>query len=140
MGWEIKNNRLHFMRNEFQLLKESKRAAIFLLFIILAFWAYKIYVNNTVANNGVFIKCIIVSSKVRKGSGWTTTFSYSYKKATYTGITSTSRWFNMGDHLFLKVSTSNPKYFTLIDSALVPDCLIGIQPPSSGWREIPNCK
>ena len=129
------------MEQEISLIEKSWKERmipilIFLTFIVLVA-IYEFFVRNEILEKGVYSKCVILNAEGYKG-GVLISFSYKFKNKIYTGRRSSGRIGkgNINDQFFIKVLPEEPTSTYILD--LVPDCLLHVEAPTDGWKEIPK--
>ncbi|TAH05419.1 MAG: hypothetical protein EAZ16_02385 [Sphingobacteriales bacterium] len=119
-------------------ISEIKKGVFFILFALLAIWAYQVFIRDKIEDAGKCLKCVILKSEGRKG-GITTTVQYKYKGVVYLNTLSTKSKLDIGKEYFIKILPGNPEAIIFFEEILIPDCLVGIESPSEGWKVIPSC-
>jgi hypothetical protein len=120
---------------------KEKRGMLLLFFIVvISVGVYQFLLRKRISTEGVYSKCIVIKSEGFKG-GILTTVRYSYKGKAYEGgIHSEKGREKAGDAYFIKILPEKPDAVVFLEDNPVPDCLLAIQVPPEGWKELPICK
>jgi hypothetical protein len=128
------------LTNERSLAQERTKIAVIILCGIVIFSGYKMYLNNRVREEGVYVKAEVVESEGNKG-GVLTAIKYQFNGHWYKGrVNSPHGAEKIGSKYFLMLLPDDPKVITLLDTKPLPDCVIQMDQPPEGWKKIPDCK
>lgn len=117
---------------------EKKSMWLLLLTVVIILAGYQLFIRNRVFREGVYVKCKIIKSEGRKG-GITTTLNYTYKGKAHVGRISTEWKPGIGEEYFIKLLPTDPDAIVFLEDNPVPECLININTPFEGWKELPVC-
>jgi hypothetical protein len=121
------------------MLNKRSKILIFLFAVMLMLASYQYYRRKQIFIDGIYLKCIITDVHSYKG-GVSVTVKYKYHDKEYQSTMSrTIKMSQIGKQFFIKLKPGNPDEIVLLDTQSVPDCLSEIEPPRSGWKEIPGC-
>lgn len=125
--------------NNFDQNFKGKPLLIFFL-IIVGIAIYQLVFNKKINDKGIYTKCTVVNSEGYKG-GIIITIRYKYRGKEYIGrMNSTLGKAAIGNQYFIKLLPKSPDAVIFIREFLVPDCLLTVEPPSEGWKELPKCQ
>lgn len=119
----------------------TEKRIIFFLVIAVAiiFCTYKFFWTQDVKKEGIYSKGTVVNSESTKG-GILITVQYSYNGAQYKATLGSSLGKGaIGRQYFIQFKPVDPKAIVFHRDKPVPDCLINVDAPSSGWDKIPSC-
>lgn len=125
------------MRNNDQ-NSNGKPLAIFLL-IMFVYAICQFAYNKRIIDKGIYTKCIVVNSEGYKGRIMIT-IRYKYNGKEYTtSLTTPLGKRAIGQQYFIKLLPDIPGEVVFLKEFLVPHCLLNVEPPSEGWKELPKC-
>ena len=120
--------------------KNEKKIILLVFFIgIVIYGIYEFFQKENVKDRGVYTKATIVNSEGYKG-GIMITVDYKYRGKEYKGIVNSNLGKGaIGRQYYIQFLEGNPKTIVFLRDNPVPDCLINIDAPISGWHKIPSC-
>lgn len=119
---------------------KEKRFIFFLIIAVaIIFCIYKFFWTHDVEKSGIYSKGIVVNSESTKG-GILITVQYSYQGSKYKSTVGSDLGKGaIGRQYFIQFKPEDPKAIVFHRDQPVPDCLINVEAPSSGWNKIPDC-
>ncbi len=119
---------------------KEKRIIFFgLLFAVFLYGIYQFFWNERIKKDGIYYKATLFNSESTKGGTIiTVSFVYNQKKydLSFNGVKGKEA---IGNQYFIQFEPKNPRAIIFYGDKLVPDCLLNIDPPILGWKEIPTC-
>ncbi len=113
---------------------------LILFIIVVGIAAYQFFFNKKIDEKGIYTKCTVINSEGYKG-GIIITIKYKYREKEYVErMNSTLGDGAIGNQYFIKLLPKSPDAVLFVKEPFVPTCLLAIEAPSEGWKEIPTCK
>lgn len=119
--------------------KEKRLILVCIIAAVVLYGIYQFFWNQNIKRDGIYSKGIIVNSESTRG-GIIITVRYIYHNKQYqTRLSSELGRGAIGRQYFIQFLPTDPKAIVFHRDKPVPDCLINIEAPSSGWDKIPAC-
>lgn len=142
-SWQERINKIKRIKilkvNNFDQSFKGRPLIIFFI-VVFGIAIYQLVINKGINDRGIYTKCTVVNSEGYKG-GIIITIEYSYKGKKYTGrLNSSLGRAAIGNQYFIKLLPKSPEAVIFLKEYSVPDCLLIVDSPFDGWKELPKCQ
>ena len=123
------------------LTRMSRDSTIFLLFLgsVAIYGLYQHAWNNRIEKNGAYLKGKVIKSESTRGSVLITVEYIFHAKRYESMFGSDLGKKAVGRYYFIQLDPYNPEAIIFHKDKPVPDCLLYVDAPPEGWKEIPTC-
>ena len=122
-----------------QHVKEKKIILLVIFIAVVIYGFYEFFQKENIKDWGLYTKATVVNSEGYKG-GIMITVDYKYQGKKYEGTVNSDLGKGaIGQQYFIQFFPADPKAIVFRRDKPVPDCLINVEAPSSGWDKIPAC-
>jgi hypothetical protein len=119
--------------------KEKKSLLIIFFIGVAILGIYEFFERKYLIKHVVCTKATVISSEGYKG-GLMITIRYKYLDKQYESkLVADLGKSSIGHQYFIQFYSHSPDKVVFLKDKSVPDCLLNIDPPILGWKEIPTC-
>jgi hypothetical protein len=119
--------------------KQKRTIMLFIVAAVVLFGIYQFFSDKEIETNGVYSKGVVLNAESTKG-GMLITVGYTFHGGKYQSrFGATLGRKAIGRQYFIQFLPDRPNAIVFHKDKLVPDCLLNVDPPNDGWKEIPSC-